>query len=158
MAEMGAECTVRRAELADLETLVAFTLAEAEDAEGAGKDVNVVERGVRMALEDPSLATYWLAEAAGARVVGSTSVVTEWSNWHGGHYWWVQSLYVVPEHRGHGLARLLLETLAQEARAAGAVDLRLYAHNSNRRALAAYRRCGFDVAPYTIMRKRLSGD
>lgn len=155
---MGAECTVRRAELADLETLVAFTLAEAEDAEGAGKDVNVVERGVRMALEDPSLATYWLAEAAGARVVGSTSVVTEWSNWHGGHYWWVQSLYVVPEHRGHGLARLLLETLAQEARAAGAVDLRLYAHNSNRRALAAYRRCGFDVAPYTIMRKRLSGD
>jgi len=158
MTEMGAECTVRRAELADLETLVAFTLAEAEDAEGAGKDVNVVERGVRMALEDPSLATYWLAEAAGARVVGSTSVVTEWSNWHGGHYWWVQSLYVVPEHRGHGLARLLLETLAQEARAAGAVDLRLYAHNSNRRALAAYRRCGFDVAPYTIMRKRLSGD
>lgn len=155
---MGAECTVRRAELADLETLVAFTLAEAEDAEGAGKDVNVVERGVRMALEDPSLATYWLAEAAGARVVGSTSVVTEWSNWHGGHYWWVQSLYVVPEHRGHGLARLLLETLAQEARAAGAVDLRLYAHNSNCRALAAYRRCGFDVAPYTIMRKRLSGD
>lgn len=155
---MGAECTVRRAELADLETLVAFTLAEAEDAEGAGKDVNVVERGVRMALEDPSLATYWLAEAAGAGVVGSTSVVTEWSNWHGGHYWWVQSLYVVPEHRGHGLARLLLETLAQEARAAGAVDLRLYAHNSNRRALAAYRRCGFDVAPYTIMRKRLSGD
>lgn len=155
---MGAECTVRRAELADLETLVAFTLAEAEDAEGADKDVNVVERGVRMALEDPSLATYWLAEAAGARVVGSTSVVTEWSNWHGGHYWWVQSLYVVPEHRGHGLARLLLETLAQEARAAGAVDLRLYAHNSNRRALAAYRRCGFDVAPYTIMRKRLSGD
>lgn len=155
---MGAECTVRRAELADLETLVAFTLAEAEDAEGADKDVNVVERGVRMALEDPSLATYWLAEAAGAGVVGSTSVVTEWSNWHGGHYWWVQSLYVVPEHRGHGLARLLLETLAQEARAAGAVDLRLYAHNSNRRALAAYRRCGFDVAPYTIMRKRLSGD
>jgi ribosomal protein S18 acetylase RimI-like enzyme len=152
---MDSEYAMRRAELADLDTIVAFTVAEARDAEGADKDVAAIERGVRMALEDPSLASYWLVEASGAGVVGSTSVVTEWSNFHGGHYWWVQSLYIVPEHRGRGLARLLLEMLAEEARAAGAVDFRLYAHNSNRRALEAYRRCGFDTAPYTIMTRAL---
>jgi ribosomal protein S18 acetylase RimI-like enzyme len=31
------------------------------------------------------------------------------------------------------------------------LDLRLYAHQSNERALRAYRRCGFAVAPYIIM-------
>lgn len=152
---MDSEYAVRRAELADLDTIVAFTVAEARDAEGADKDVDAVERGVRMALEDPSLASYWLVETSGAGVVGSTSVVTEWSNFHGGHYWWVQSLYIVPEHRGRGLARLVLEMLAEAARAADAVDFRLYVHNSNRRALEAYRRCGFDTAPYTIMTRAL---
>jgi ribosomal protein S18 acetylase RimI-like enzyme len=151
---MRPEYNVRKANISDLDTLVAFTVAEARDAEGADKDVDAIERGVRMALEDPSLASYWLAEAPGGGVVGSTSVVTEWSNFHGGHYWWVQSLYIVPEQRGRGLARLLLGMLAEEARAAGAVDLRLYAHNSNRRALEAYRRCGFETAPYTIMTRR----
>ena len=155
---MHPEYSVRRAALEDLETIAAFTLAEARDAEGADKNADDVERGVRMALEDPSLATYWLAETIDAGVVGSTSVVTEWSNFHGGKYWWVQSLYIVPEHRGRGLARRLLETVAQEARAFGALDLRLYAHDSNRRALEAYLRCGFDVAPYTMMWRRLDDD
>ena len=150
--------SVRRADLADLDTLVVFTLAEAREAEGADKDADAIERGVRMALEDPSLAKYWVAEAADGGVVGSTSVLTEWSNFHGGNYWWIQSLFVAPEHRGRGLARLLLDTTAREARAAGAVDLRLYVHESNRRAIEAYRRCGFDTAPYNIMRRGLGDD
>jgi ribosomal protein S18 acetylase RimI-like enzyme len=58
---------------------------------------------------------------------------------------------VVPEHRGHGLVELLLDHLVRMADASGALDLRLYAHSSNVRALRAYRRCGFTVAPYTIM-------
>jgi len=155
---MHSEYAVRRAIISDLETIVAFTVAGAREAEGVDKEVHAIERGVRIALEDPSLATYWVAEAPDAGVVGSTSVLTEWSDFHGGNYWWIQSMFVVPEHRGRGLARLLLGMLAQEARAAGAVDLRLYAHNSNRRALEAYRHFGFEVAPYTIMRKRLSSD
>jgi ribosomal protein S18 acetylase RimI-like enzyme len=63
----------------------------------------------------------------------------------------IQSLFIVPEHRGRGLVDSLLEFVATTARAAGALDLRLYVLQSNQRAIAAYRRCGFDVAPYTIM-------
>jgi ribosomal protein S18 acetylase RimI-like enzyme len=60
-------------------------------------------------------------------------------------------------HRGRGLVDLLLNHLTEEARRAGALDLRLYARNSNHRALQAYRRSGFEVVPYTIMRRRLRG-
>jgi GNAT superfamily N-acetyltransferase len=109
-------------------------------------------------LEDPALSNYWVAESSNGEVVASTSAVREWSNFNGGYYWWVQSMFIVPKHRGRGLVDLLLDTVAEEARAAGAVDLRLYACGSNLRALDAYRRCGFDETPYVIMRRPLDRD
>jgi ribosomal protein S18 acetylase RimI-like enzyme len=81
--------------------------------------------------------------------------VTEWSDFHGGQYWWIQSLFIVPEHRGTGLVELLIDHVDGQAEAAGALDLRLYAHTSNTRALHVYRRCGFDTAPYVLMRRKL---
>ncbi len=147
--------SIRRAIAADLETLVDFTLEEAREAEGREQAIDSVRCGVRTGLEDPSLATYWVAESADGRVVASTSAVREWSNFNGGYYWWIQSMFIVPEHRGRGLVGRLLDTVAEAARAAGARDLRLYAHESNGRALEAYRRCGFSVAPYTIMTRQL---
>jgi GNAT superfamily N-acetyltransferase len=149
---------LRRADTDDLETIVGFTHEEAREAEGLDMDTDGIRQGVSAGLEDPSVATYWVAESADGEIVASTSAVREWSNFNGGYYWWVQSMYIVPEHRGRGLVDLLLDTLAEEARAAGAVDLRLYAHGSNPRAIEAYRRCGFDETPYVIMRRRLGSD
>ena len=146
---------IRPATLADVELLVTFTLQEAQDAEGIALDPSAVRRGVALAFEDPSLARYWVAEDPEGRVVASVSATTEWSNFHGGRYWWVQSLFVRPEHRGAGLVDLLLNHLADTARASGALDLRLYAHEGNARALRAYARCGFSTAPYLLMRRRL---
>lgn len=152
---MAPPYTIRGAVDEDVETLVAFTLQEAREAENLELDASAVRRGVRMALDDPRLATYWVAEAATDGLVGSASVVKEWSNFRGGHYWWIQSLFIVREHRGRGLVEALLDHLASAAEAAGALDLRLYAHTSNARALRAYRRSKFADAPYVIMTRRL---
>ena len=120
---MTSAYTIRPATAADIDVLVDFTLAEARDAERRTLDIEGARRGVRGAFGSPPRAAYWVAEAAG-RVVGSTSVVTEWSNFLGGDYWWIQSLYVLPEHRGQGLVDQLLAHLAEQAQAAGALDLR----------------------------------
>ncbi len=146
-----ASYTIREAVSTDIETLVAFTVQEARDAEGLELDVPAVRRGVGGAFGDPPLAAYWVAETPDGHVVASTSVVTEWSNFRGGHYWWIQSLFVMPEHRGSGLVERLLDHLTSAADASGALDLRLYARDSNERALRAYRRCGFTTASYIIM-------
>lgn len=148
---MTADYTIRRALRSDMDLLVAFTIREARAAEQVELDPESVLRGVRGGFEDPPLATYWVAETSGGAIVASTSIVREWSNFHGGWYWWIQSLFIVPEHRAHGLVDRLLDHLAREAAAAGALDLRLYAHASNARAERAYERCGFEKAPYTIM-------
>lgn len=151
---MPAPYRIRGAVSGDIETLVSFSLREAEEAEHLALDGSAVRRGVAAAFGDPPLACYWVAETPEGQVIASISVVTEWSNFRGGHYWWIQSLFVVPEHRGRGLVELLLDHASAAAAEAGALDIRLYAHSSNERALRVYRRCGFEAAPYVIMRRR----
>ncbi len=148
---MATRYTIREALPSDIDTLVAFTLQEAREAEGLEEDLDAVKRGIRGAFRDPRPAVYWIAEAPDGSIVASTSVSTEWSDFHGGYYWWIHSLFILPEHRGNGLLEVLLDHLQNAAEEAGALDLRLYAHQSNERALRAYRRCGFAVAPYIIM-------
>ena len=152
---MSSEYTIREANGSDLDTLIDFTIREAKETEGADPDLAAVRLGVGSGLEGTAPASYWVAQSGGGQVVGSISVVTEWSNFRGGYYWWIQSLFIVPDHRGTGLVDLLLKTVADLARVAGALDLRLYVLESNQTALAAYRRCGFEVAPYAIMSRGL---
>lgn len=145
---------IRAATASDIDTLVAFTLSEALDAERRTLSRSDVERGVAGAFATPQKARYWVAESGGT-VVASTSIVTEWSNFRGGDYWWIQSLYVLPEHRGTGLVDQILTFLANQARDGRALDLRLYGFDSNARALRAYERFGFRRAPYLILTKSL---
>jgi GNAT superfamily N-acetyltransferase len=145
---------IRDATPTDIDLLVAYTLQEAQEAEGYEADVNAVRRGVEGAFNDRSYSEYWVAECEG-QPVGSVSVVQEWSNFRGGHYWWVQSVFVAPDHRGTGVIQLLIDHVASVAQRSGALDLRLYAHASNERALRAYRRCGFEATPYVMMAKSL---
>jgi ribosomal protein S18 acetylase RimI-like enzyme len=152
---MAVAYTIRPAVRADVDTLVAFTLREACEAEGTRTTETAVRRGIEAAFVVPARATYWVVESSDRTIVGSTSITTEWSDFHGGDYWWIQSVFIVPEHRGHGLVERLLNHLTDAAKAAGALDLRLYAHTSNERALRAYRRCGFTTAPYIVMSKPL---
>jgi GNAT superfamily N-acetyltransferase len=141
---------IREAARADVDHLIAFTMQEAREAEHIELHEPDVRRGVEAAFADPPLARYWIAEYEG-RPIANISVVKEWSNFHGGHYWWVQSLFIVEDHRGRGLLEQLFAYIGQVGKAEGARDLRLYAHRLNERALTAYRRCGFTGAPYVML-------
>lgn len=148
---------VRRADLGDLEKLVSFTMSEAEEAEGAHKQKDVVQRGIRTALEDPTVATYWVLAHTEHGVIGNISIVKEWSNWHAGYYWWIQSMYLREPFRGQGLMNLLLARVKEAARSENALDLRLCVHKDNRRAIRAYQKAGFVESVYQIMVANLVG-
>ncbi len=143
---------IRRAGLSDLGALVEFTLAEAKEAEGISLNREKVRKGIRAALEDEAVAVYWILEDSGKDAVGHISVVKEWSNWNAGYYWWIQSLYIKPECRGRGLMERMIRAVRKCAKDGQALDLRLYAHKNNQRALKAYVKAGFVEADYRIMR------
>ncbi|MDJ0783964.1 MAG: GNAT family N-acetyltransferase [Desulfosarcinaceae bacterium] len=143
---------VRAATLDDLDALVQFTAEEAREAEGHRKGVETLARGIRAALLDDTIATYWVLVDDADRPVGSVSAVKEWSDWHAGYYWWIQSMYLLPDHRGRGLMTLLLEAVQCAMQAQGGLELRLYVHRENAAAIRAYRRAGFVDTPYRILR------
>ena len=119
--------TIRPGTAADIDTLVVFTHAEAMDAERRGLDPGEARRGVEGAFAAVPKSRYWVVEGPKGGLVASASIVTEWSNFRGGDYWWIQSLYVTPEHRGQGLVDTLLAHLTDQARncrGAGSAALR----------------------------------
>lgn len=150
------ELKVREATPTDLEDLVRFTIEEAREAEGRVLDPAAARRGVAAAFAPTPAARYWMITAGDdGPPLGSASVTVEWSDWNGGYYWWLQSAYIAPEARGRGLFAPLVAAITTAARAAGAVELRLLVHGDNARAVATYRREGFEDLPYRIMRQRL---
>jgi ribosomal protein S18 acetylase RimI-like enzyme len=71
----------------------------------------------------------------------------------------VHDLAVLPEHRGSGVGRLLLEEVERRARARGSSKLTLEVHASNEGAMRLYRRFGFGPwdAPTLFVTKPLAG-
>jgi len=72
--------SIRLATEPDIETLVDFTLREAAEAERETLGIEQATTGVRGGFATPPLSTYWVAVAADASIVASTSIVKEWSN------------------------------------------------------------------------------
>ena len=142
---------IRRAKSVDLESLVSFAVAEAKEAEGVKKDSERVRQVVATALNDDSIARYWVIEKNNTGVIGSVSIVKEWSDWNSGYYWWIQNMYILPEFRGKGLMQQLIQALKDTAQEQGALELRLYVHKNNAQAISAYQKVGFFDADYRIM-------
>jgi GNAT superfamily N-acetyltransferase len=145
------KCKVRNANLNDLENLVEFIVAEANEAEGIHKASDKILRGIKAGLEDPSIARYWLLENENQDPVGSVSVIKEWSDWNCAFYWWIQSMYLLQSHRGKGLMNTLLQEVKNVAMTEDAIELRLYVHRNNKRAIKAYQKAGFSESDYSIM-------
>ena len=146
---------VREASIADLDVLVDFITEEAREAEGRTRDRVTLGLGIGAALEDASIAKYWLLVDDSGTACGCTSVVKEWSDWYAGFYWWIQSMYLAPEHRGKGYLSILIDSIAEAARAQECLELRLYVHKENEAAARAYKKAGFIASPYRIMSREI---
>ena len=140
---------IRDAEPRDLDTLVGFNCAMALETEHKVLDPACLRRGVAGVFDDPRRGFYLIAEHAGT-VAGGLMVTFEWSDWRCGDWWWVQSVYVRPEHRGHGVFAALYGEVGRRARAAAAVGLRLYVERENRRAQRTYAALGMGETGYRL--------
>ena len=144
--------TIRNATPADLEFLAHGNEAMALETEHKSLDPQVVRRGVAAALADPAHGRYFVAVDADDLPVGQLMVTYEWSDWRNGQFWWIQSVYVLPDWRRRGVFRALyrhVEDLAR--RTQGVCGLRLYVEADNVNAQRTYERCGMGDAGYRVM-------
>jgi len=116
-------------------------------------DRDLLTRGVAAVFDDPARGFYLVAERAGERA-GCLLITREWSDWRCGDWWWIQSVYVLPAVRRHGVFRALYDHVDAQARATpGVVGLRLYVEWENARAQATYRALGMEQEHYHLFRR-----
>ena len=142
--------TVRPARASDADVIADYNVGMARETESIDLDPATVSRGVRAALADANKAIYFVAETGG-RVVGQLMITHEWSDWRDGDIWWIQSVYVHPDHRKIGAFTALYRHAEMAAREARAVGIRLYVDEHNEGAQQVYIRLGMHLSNYKVM-------
>lgn len=146
----GNTTVVRDATRADIETLAQWAIAMAWETEHKTLDPDTVRRGIAAVFDAPQRGRYLVAERAG-RAAGTLMLTHEWSDWRCGDWWWIQSVYVVPEHRRAGVFAALYRHVEAQARAdAGVCGLRLYVERDNAVAQQTYTTLGMADSGYRM--------
>ena len=154
---MTSRCVIRAATLDDLEIIVDFNARLADETEDRSLDRETLRQGVRALLSDPTRGSYYVACADG-KVLGQIMHTREWSDWRNGDIWWIQSVYVHPDHRRDGVFRTLYAHLKELAASdPGVVGLRLYVEHDNQTAQTTYTGLGMTSARYRIMEHLFGG-
>jgi GNAT superfamily N-acetyltransferase len=145
---MASSIAVRAAHIADIDLLVDWAAAMAWETEHKRLDPNTLRRGISAVFAQPRRGRYFIAERDGA-AAGTLMLTTEWSDWRCGDWWWIQSVYVAPEHRRAGVFTALYRHVEAQARADAEVcGLRLYVEKENAVAQRTYTGLGMDDAGY----------
>lgn len=156
---MTAAIRIRDAQPADCDWLADCNSAMALETEHKQLDHDTVRAGVAAGLDDPTKARYFVAmcdaTTAGRETlgvaVGTLMLTREWSDWRNGDWWWIQSVYVAPEHRRGGVFAALYRHVEQAARTTpGVIGLRLYVEKANANAQRTYASLGMVDAGYAI--------
>ena len=141
---------IRLASYADSDALVAFNQAMAFETEGKTLDPAKITPGVAAVFEDEKKGFYVVAEQH-EKIVGGLMVTYEWSDWRNAWFWWIQSVYILPEARGTGLYRRMYEFVKDRAAEAGNVcGFRLYVETENIQAQKVYARVGMSQSHYLM--------
>lgn len=148
---------IRAAKAEDAAALVEFNQAMAFETEGMRLDEAVLRNGVGAVLSDAGKGFYVVAENADAQIVGGLLVTFEWSDWRGAWFWWIQSVYILPEERGKKIYGLLYEFVKTEAGKKGGVcGFRLYVERENERAQKVYEKLGMEQSHYLMYEETLA--
>src|SRR5437764_1316924 len=123
---MRGRLKIRGATRRDAAALIAFNSAMALETERKVLMPQVIGAGVRGLLRRPDSGFYTVAELGGV-VIAALMITKEWSDWRNGDFWWIQSVYVVPEYRRLGVYRRMYAYLRKLAAHDGAVvGVRVY--------------------------------
>jgi GNAT superfamily N-acetyltransferase len=144
---------IRPATIDDLDIVCDFNARLAWESEAKRLDASLLRPGVRSLLTDPGKGRYFVAEIDG-RIVGQLALTYEWSDWRNGWFWWIQSVYVHPDHRRKGIFTQLCQYLEERAIAEkDVIGIRLYVEAENDAAHATYERLGLAKTTYGVREK-----
>ena len=152
---MNNEILIRVAKKEDAPALVEFNKAMALETEGKRLETNILQSGVKAVFDDENKGFYVVAESEN-KIIGGLMITFEWSDWRDGWFWWIQSVYILPEGRGRKIYSRLYDFVKEKARESGCVcGIRLYVEKENEHAQKVYERVGMDKSYYLMYEEML---
>jgi ribosomal protein S18 acetylase RimI-like enzyme len=142
------EVTIRRAEHADLDRLVEFEQAIIETERPFdvtirdGKDVHYYDLAALVALPNAHV----VVAEIDSKIVGSGYARIDESEPYLKHqkHSYLGFMYVVPEHRGKGVNKKVVDALEVWSLSQGVTEIRLEVYNANDPAVRAYEKSGYE--------------
>lgn len=142
--------SIRIASQTDADSLVAFNQAMALETEGKRLDEEKIASGVAAVFADANKGFYVVAEVEN-KIVGGLMVTFEWSDWRNAWFWWIQSVYILPEARGQKLYSRMYAFVKELAKDKGNVcGFRLYVEHDNVNAQKVYDAVGMQASHYIM--------
>lgn len=139
---------IRIAAKGDIDALVGFNQAMALETEGKNLEASVLTPGVAAVFEDANKGFYVVAEIGGT-IAGGLLVTFEWSDWRNKWFWWIQSVYVLPDFRGQSAYSRMYEFVKKLSDERGNVcGFRLYVERENEKARKVYEKLGMRQSHY----------
>ena len=129
------------------EGIARFQVDMALESENLSLDYERVKCGVNAVLTDGNKGRYVVAKI-NDKIVGCLMLTQEWSDWNCGWYWWIQSVYVVPELRAQGIYKTMYNKVLELAQTENVAQIRLYVDKTNFTAQQVYHRLGMNECHY----------
>ena len=148
------DLTITQGKASDIDTIVRFQADMAMESEGTMLDMDRLTLGVSSAINDEQKGIYVVARANDTPI-GSLMLTREWSDWNNQWYWWIQSVYVMPEYRKKGVYKAMYATLKDMAQENGVSQIRLYADRTNLSAQQVYQRLGMRESHYLMFEETI---
>ena len=146
---------IRVATSADADSLVEFNKAMALETEDKELDTTVLTSGVEAVFGDEKKGFYVVAEED-TRIIGGLMITYEWSDWRNAWFWWIQSVYILPEARGRRIYSQLYEFVkAKAVEDENVCGFRLYVETDNQNAQRVYEKVGMDASHYLMYEEQL---
>jgi ribosomal protein S18 acetylase RimI-like enzyme len=142
--------TIRPATPEDSKHIIDFQQKMAMETENVQLDYAILKEGLKRLFEDSTKGKYYVAED-NKEVIGCLMTTFEWSEWRCGNVLWIQSVYILPSHRGRGVFKLMYEyikglvTPDSEYR-----GIRLYVDKTNAAAQKVYEKLGMNGEHYQV--------
>jgi ribosomal protein S18 acetylase RimI-like enzyme len=146
---------IRTATAKDAASLIEFNQAMALETEGKHLETDVLKNGVEAVFADDKKGFYVVAEQD-ELIVGGLMVTYEWSDWRNSWFWWIQSVYILPEARGQRIYSQLYDFVKAQANEDGSVcGVRLYVETENAHAQRVYEKVGMKTSHYLMYEEQL---
>ena len=153
---MEKDILIRIATENNAEAMIEFNSAIALETENKILAPEKISSGVKAVFGDKTKGFYVVAENKDSKIIGGLMVTYEWSDWRNGWFWWIQSVYILPEGRGKKIYSHLYDYVKEKATAEGNVcGFKLYVDENNKHAQKVYKSVGMNASNYLLFEEEV---